>query len=176
MTQTAPETPDPSDTLVIMGRVAAPYAVRGWIRVQTFTEYLDSLLDYPIWQLGRNGRWQAYRLLDGRVQGQMLVAQLEGINDRDQAERLRGMEVAVGRDERPGTDEDEYYWDELIGLEVVNQEGVSLGRVRGLLETGAHDVLEVEGERKRLIPFTEPIVQEVDTAAGVIRVDWAADY
>lgn len=159
-----------------MGRVAAPYAVKGWIKVQTFTEHLDSLLDYPVWRLGRNGQWREYRLLEGRVQGQALVAQLEGIDDRDQAERLRGMEIAVERAELPEADEDEYYWDELIGLAVVNHEGVSLGRVKGLLETGAHDVLEVEGERKRLIPFTEPIVLSVDTAAGVIRVDWAADY
>ena len=175
MTRAAPETAD-SEALVIMGRVAAPYAVRGWIKIQTFTEYLDSLLDYPVWRLGRNGQWREYRLLEGRVQGQALVAQLEGIDDRDQAERLRGMDVAVERAELPEADEDEYYWDELIGLEVVNQEGVSLGRVKGLLETGAHDVLEVEGERKRLIPFTEPIVQAVDPSAGVIRVDWAADY
>jgi len=159
-----------------MGRVAAPFAVQGWVKVQPFTEYLDSLLDYPVWRLGKGGAWREYRVLDGQVHGQQLIVQLEGVGDRDQAERIRGLEIAVPRDELPEAEEDEYYWDDLIGLEVVNQEGVSLGRVAGLLETGVHDVLEVVADRKRLIPFTEPIVVEVDMEAGRIRVDWGADY
>ena len=159
-----------------MGRVAAPFAVQGWIKVQPFTEYLDSLLDYPVWRLGKAGAWREYRLLDGQVHGQQLIVQLECVNDRDQAERIRGLEIAVPRDELPEAEDDEYYWDDLIGLEVVNQEGVSLGRVTGLLETGVHDVLEVVAERRRLIPFTEPIVVEVDKEAGRILVEWGADY
>ena len=159
-----------------MGRVAAPFAVHGWVKGQPFTEYLDSLLDYPVWRLGKNGAWREYRLLDGQVHGQQLIVQLEGVDDRDQAECIRGLEIAVHRDELPEAEEDAYYWDDLIGLEVVNQEGVSLGRVAGLLETGVHDVLEVVDDRKRLIPFTEPIVVEVDKAAGRILVDWGLDY
>lgn len=159
-----------------MGRVAAPYAVKGWIKVQTFTEYLDSLLDYPVWQLGKKTGWQEYRVLEAKVHSNHLVAQLEGVNDRTQAEALQGLEIAVGRDELPEAEEDEYYWDDLIGLDVVNLDGVNLGKVTGLLETGAHDVLEVEGDKKHLIPFTEPIVIEVDISAGRIKVDWGVDY
>ncbi len=159
-----------------MGRIAAPFAVQGWVKVQPYTEHLDSLLDYPVWRLGKQGPWREYRLLEGRVHGQQLVVQLEGVDDRDQAERIRGLEIAVPRGELPEAEADEYYWDDLIGLEVVNREGVSLGRVSGLIETGVHDVLEVVDGRKRLIPFTEPIVVEVDMAAGRILVDWGADY
>ncbi|TCS74002.1 16S rRNA processing protein RimM [Sulfuritortus calidifontis] len=159
-----------------MGRVAAPYAIRGWIKVQPFTEYLDSLLDYPVWRLGKKTGWQEYRVLDARIHSNSLIAQLEGVNDRSQAEALQGLEIAVARDELPEAEEGEYYWDDLIGLDVVNLDGVNLGKVTGLLETGAHDVLEVEGERPRLIPFTEPIVVEVDLKAGRIKVDWGADY
>ncbi len=159
-----------------MGRVVAPYAIKGWIKLQTFTEDLDGLLDYPVWRLGRNGNWREYRLLDGKVHGQYLLAGLEGVNDRDASEALQGMEVAVLREEMPEADEDEYYWDELVGLEVTNIQGEALGRVVGLLETGAHDVLQVQGERMRLIPFVEVYIQSVDVAAGRIVVDWGLDW
>ena len=159
-----------------MGRIAAPYAIRGWIKVQPFTEYLDSLLDYPIWRLGKKTGWQEYRVVEARVHGSSLIAQLEGVDDRTQAEALQGLEIAVGRDELPEPEEDEYYWDDIIGLDVVNQEGVNLGKVTGILETGAHEVLKISGDQERLIPFTEPIVIEVDTKTGCIRVDWGVDY
>jgi len=166
----------PPDELVIMGRIAAPYAVRGWIKVQTYTEYLDSLADYPRWRLGRQGEWRDYTLLEAKPHGQYLVAHLEGVDGRSLAEALVGMDVAVARAELPAPETGEYYWDDLIGLDVVNLAGQVLGRVAGLLETGAHDVLKVTGERERLIPFVEAIVREVDVAQGRILVDWGADY
>lgn len=159
-----------------MGRVAAPYAVRGWIKVQPFTEYVDNLLDYPVWQVGKANRWQAYELLEAKVHGQFLLAQLKGVDDRTAAEAMQGLEIAVARSELPPAADDEYYWDDLIGLEVVNLTGESLGKVEGLLETGAHDVLRVAGERERLIPFKAPIVGKVDLEAGKIEVDWGLDW
>ena len=167
-----------------MGRVAAPYAVKGWLKIQPFTEYLDSLLDYPTWWLGhaegRKSGWREYRVVEGKIHGQALLAQLEGVDDRNAAEALKGLEVAVDRAEFPETGEDEYYWDDLIGLEVVNTEGVALGVVKGLLETGAHDVLRVAGpeagQRERLIPFVSAYVREVDQAGRRILVEWGADW
>lgn len=159
-----------------MGRVAAPYAVRGWIKVQTFTEYLDSLLDFSVWWLGKAGKWQAFNVLEAKVHSQFLVAQLEGVNDRNQSESMVGMEIAVPRAELPEAEEGEYYWDDLIGLTVVNLLGETLGKVEGILETGAHDVLKVAGDRQHLIPFTDPILREVDLKAGRIVVDWGLDY
>ena len=160
-----------------MGRVVAPYAVKGWIKLQTFTEYLDSLLDYPLWRIGKDGGWRDYRVLDGKVHGQYLMASLEGVDDRNAAEALMGLDVAVLREEMPEAEEDEYYWDDLIGLEVVNLAGEALGRVEGLLETGANDVLQVrDGETERLIPFVDAVVKEVDLEAGRLLVDWGLDY
>jgi len=159
-----------------MGRIAAPYGVRGWVKVQPYTEWLDGLLDFPRWRLGNKGEWHTKALLQGRPHGRYLLVQLAGVEDRDAAERLRGMEVAVARAELPPPAADEYYWADLIGLEVVNVAGELLGRVEGLLQTGAHDVLRVVAERERLIPFTAPIVVAVEPTAGVIRVDWEADY
>jgi 16S rRNA processing protein RimM len=159
-----------------MGRVAAPYAVRGWLKIQPFTETLDSLLDYPRWQLGRDGRWQTYAVREAKLHGQFLLAELDGVAGRDAAEALTGCEIAVDRAELPAAAEGEYYWDELIGLAVVNRQGEALGEVSGLLETGAHDILRVQGERERLIPFVGAIVDSVDLAARRIVVDWGKDY
>lgn len=160
-----------------MGRVVAPYAVKGWLKLQTFTEYSDSLLDYPVWRVGRGERWDTCRLLDGKVHGQYLLASLEGVADRTAAEALVGQEVAVLREEMPEADEDEWYWDDLIGLDVVNLADQPLGQVQGLLETGANDVLQVrDGERERLIPFVDAVVKTVDLEAGRLVVDWGLDY
>jgi 16S rRNA processing protein RimM len=164
------------DDLVVMGRISAPYAIRGWVKIKPHTEYIDSLLEYPVWHVGRNGQWREYRLVEGKVHTQYLLAHLEGVDDRDGAEALMGMDIAVLRGDMPAAEEGEYYWDDLIGLDVVNAEGALLGKVSGLLETGAHDVLVVQGERERLIPFVEVYVREVDLEARRILVDWGLDY
>ncbi len=164
------------DALMVMGRISAPYAVRGWVRIQTQSEFIDSLLDYPTWQIGRSGHWTSYTLAEGKVHGQYLLAHLEGVDERDGAEGLMGMDIAVAREDRPEALDGEYYWDDLIGLDVVNGEGILLGQVSGLLETGVHDVIEVQGERERLIPFVDAYVREVDMEARRILVDWGVDY
>jgi 16S rRNA processing protein RimM len=159
-----------------MGRIAAPYGVKGWVKIQTFTETLDSLLDYPAWQIGNNGQWRNAQVEEASVHGEFLVAKLKECNDRDAAFALRGQEIAVFRDELPEPEDNEYYWEDLIGLSVVNREGIKLGQVVKLLETGAHDVLVVEGEKEHLIPFVEVYVLNVDLAQGRIEVDWQPDY
>lgn len=165
-----------SDELTVMGHVGVPFGVRGWVKVHAYTEHSDSLLDYPVWWLGRNGQWQEYEVLGCDEHPKALVAHLAGSNDREAAIALRGCEIAVPKKSLPPPAENEYYWADLIGLEVVNAEQQKLGRVSGLLETGANDVLVVQGERERLIPFVAQVVLEVDLAAGTVRVDWGLDY
>jgi 16S rRNA processing protein RimM len=159
-----------------MGRIVAPFGVRGWIKVRPQTESADGLLAYRTWWLAAQDEWRAHRLLEGRVQGTDLVARLEGIEDRDRAAQLRGSQIAVPRSELPPAPEGEYYWSDLIGLSVVNREGVQLGRVAEIFATGANDVLVVRGERERLIPFIDPVVVEVNIEASVLTLDWGADY
>lgn len=159
-----------------MGRVAAPYAVKGWIKVQTFTEHLDSLLDYPAWWLGKAGKWHVAEVIEARMHGQTLLAHLAGLDDRDAAEALNGYEIAVPRAELPPADEGEYYWSDLIGFQVVNLAGDTLGRLEGFLETGAQDVMRVKGDKEFLIPFTAPIVDAVQPEARRVVVDWGLDY
>ena len=162
--------------MVVMGHVSAPFGVVGWIKVQPYTEHIDSLLDYPVWWLGKDGDWREYPVEKAEAHSKAVVAKLKGFNDREAALLLKGYQVAVPRDQLPKTAINEYYWTDLIGLDVVNTEGIHLGTVKSLLETGANDVLVLEGERERLVPFIPQAVLDVDVEKRVIRVDWGADY
>ncbi len=162
--------------LVGMGRVAGAFGVLGWIKVHPHTERSAALTRYRSWWLGRAGRFHEYAVVEAKPHGATVLAKLAGIEDREQAAQLRGLDVAVPRAALPRTRRDEYYWTDLIGLTVVNAEGVEFGTVASVLATGANDVLVVEGDRERLIPFIRQVVLAVDLDAGRIRVDWGVDY
>jgi 16S rRNA processing protein RimM len=162
--------------MVVMARVAGPFGVKGWVKLQVFTERVDGLLDYPVWWIGQDGSWEPVEVQQGAAHGAALVARLKGIDDREQAAVLRGRDVAVPRAELPRNEEGEYYWTDLEGLRVGNLQGEALGVVSGLLETGASQVLVVQGERERLIPFVSAVVKSVDLARGELVVDWGADF
>lgn len=161
---------------MILGRIAAPYGVKGWVRVVPFTAATGNLLRYRSWWMGHGERWEERQVAQARVHGAAVVAQLLGCEDRDAAKALRGKEVAVPRAALPAAKENEFYWADLFGLKVVNVFGLELGVVVRIFETGANDVLVVRGERERLIPFVAAVIQKVDLASGIIRVDWGADY
>ncbi len=165
-----------ADNLVVMGRIVAPYGVKGWVKVLPDTEALDGLLDYETWQIGKDGNWQQIKLKSGKVHNDVLVVKLEGINDRDAAFACKGMQIAVPRDVLPELDDSEYYWSDLIGLAVTNQQGVNFGKIIDVFETGANDVIVVKGEVERLIPFAEHTVIDVNIAQQTMLVDWDEDY
>ena len=165
-----------------MGHITGPYGVLGWIKVVPHTEYIDGLLDYPEWWLGKgDGEWRKLKVLGGEVHGRLLLASLESYTDRTSAVRLKGLQVAIPRSRLPAlpeSGEEGYYWADLMGLAVVNLQGEELGRVIGLLETGANDVLQVQGREgsERLIPFIDHVIVKVDFEANQITVDWGKDY
>lgn len=163
-----------------MGRVVAPYGIKGWIKIQPFTQQPGDLLDYPLWQVGREGAWQSTPVETAKVHGAAVVAKLAGIADREQAAALQGMRIAIAREEFPELAADEIYWADLIGLTVVNVSGAVLGTVSRVLETGANDVLvivdKVDGGHERLLPFIAPVIRQIDAAGGTITVDWGVDY
>jgi len=162
---------------VILGKVGGLYGVRGWVKLWSFTDPVENLLDYQEVELGREGAWRVARLAEGRRQGQALVARFEGCADRDDAALLVGAELAVMRDRLPAPAAGEYYWADLAGLKVVTTAGVELGRVDHMMATGANDVMVVKGERERLLPFLPGrFVHEVDLAGGLIVVDWDPDF
>jgi 16S rRNA processing protein RimM len=162
--------------MIVMGRVAAPFAVSGWVKVQVFTERADGLLRYRDWWLRRGGRWRQVTVEEAAVHGRALVAKLRGCDDREAAAALRGSEVAVPRAVLPRNEDGEYYWADLEGLRVRNLQNHDLGRIAGLIDTGANQVLVVRGERERLIPFVRAVVESVDLARGEVAVDWGADW
>ncbi len=160
-----------------MGRIAAPYGVRGWLRVTPYTEVVDNLLTYTPWYLGQQGGWSEVRPLEGKPHGKGLVVRLEGCADRDAAAALTGADIAVYRSQLPKPQDDEYYWSDLIGLRVVTDNGMVLGVVDHLIETGANDVLVIHGDRERLVPFVQgEVISSIDLDKGEIRVDWDPDF
>jgi 16S rRNA processing protein RimM len=168
----------PASPMVVMGKVVGAQGILGWVKVQTFTEYLDSLLDYGTWYVGNEQEWRPLEVLEANVHGgRVLIAKLQGILDRTAAEKYKGLLIAVPRAELPEKEEGEYYWSDLIGLMVENLAGEVFGMVDSLLETGANDVLVVKGESgEKLIPFIASVIQQVDLKNKKIRVDWQADY
>jgi len=165
-----------SNDWLVMGRIAAPFGVKGWVKVQTFCEDPGTLMDFESWRVGRGEQQKQYTVEAIQDHSNTLVAKLVGIDDRDAAYALRGQEISVAKNELPPPEENEFYWSDLIGLKAVNREGVELGRVDSLLETGAQDVLVIKGTREHLIPFVAAFVGKVDVAGGTIEVDWGEDY
>lgn len=168
--------PDLPADLVIVGRVGAAHGLTGEIRVTSETQPPGNIEVYRPWLLGDGNRFREVAVSAIRASRGAYLVRLEGVNDRDQAEALRGQRIAVPRSALPALEpEREYYWRDLIGLTVVNGAGRSLGRVLRLLETGAHDVLVIrsgDGPGETLIPFVAVYVEAVDLASGRIQVDW----
>ena len=169
--------------LTILGKITTAFGIKGWVKVYSYTEPTSNILDYPIWLLNINNRWQEFKVKNGQIHTKGLGVELEGISDRDAALALSQVEIAVPTSELPDLEENEHYWFQLQGLKVVNTEGEWLGQVKELLDSGGGnqvlDIKECEGsidDQQRLIPYTESIVLEVDLEKGEILVDWQADY
>ncbi len=165
------------EAYIVVGRISGVYGVRGWVKVYSHTQPRTNILSYGTWYLrGQNG-WQEVMLKDGKSHGKGVIAQLEGCDDRDQALALRGRDIAIRREQLAETGANDYYWDDLIGLDVVTETGVELGTVHHLFETGANDVLVIRGERERLIPYIpEQVIVSIDLEAGRIVVDWDPEF
>lgn len=161
---------------VVMGKVGSLYGVRGWVKVHSYASPPENLLRYQPWQLRVDGVWRTIAVADGRRHGKGMIAQLAGYTDREAARALIGADIAVERAQLEAPADNEYYWADLIGATVVNRDGVEIGRVDHLLETGANDVLVVQGGRgETLIPFVPGrYVLAVDLARERILVDWEA--
>ncbi len=172
---------------ITVGKIGAPYGVRGWVKVQSFTESIENILDYDPWYFDTKGStsrtspesaaWIEAPLLEAKTHAKGIIARFEGCADRDAALLMGGQEIAIRRDQLPEPGQDEYYWIDLQGLKVKTLDNVLLGTVDHIEATGANDVLVVKGERERLIPYVmDHIVHEVNLEAGFIRVDWDPDF
>ena len=163
-----------------LGRINGAYGVHGWVKVFSQTRPIEDILKYRQWQLDLrpgSGVRTTVKVLEGRRQGKGLVAHISGCSNRDQAAAMRGISISVDAAALERLDEGEYYWRDLIGLTVSNQQGIELGQISSLLETGNNDVLVVKGERERLIPYLPgSSVINVDLTNGRMLVDWDTDF
>jgi 16S rRNA processing protein RimM len=155
-----------------MGRVAGSYGVRGWVKVVPGGGVADSLVGVPEWWIGE----RPYAVAGARVHSGTVIAQLAGVESREQALALRGAEVAVPREALPPAAQGHYYLVDLIGLEVLNEQGERLGAIAQWITNGAQDVMEVAGERTRLIPWVSAIVKQVDLERRQVVVEWSAEW
>jgi 16S rRNA processing protein RimM len=159
-----------------LGRIGAPWGVKGWVHIDSYTDPPDGILDYEGWflRLG-SGERVKHVVAEGQPHGDRLVARLEGVEDRDRAATLTGAVIEVDREQLPPTGEREYYQADLIGLPVRNLEGVELGKVSYFLETPTGPMMVVQGEREYWVPAVPKHLSKVDLAAGWIVVDWSAE-
>ena len=169
------------DETILVGKISGLLGVRGWMKVCSWMRPPQQIFDFRSWWLSREGADEAdsrvcYEVLAGRSHGKGLVVQLQHCENRDQAAELVSRQIYVATDEFPCLADGEYYWHQLIGLEVKNQQQVVLGVVKELLETGANDVLVISGERQRLLPYIPSVVLAIDLANRQIKVDWDPDF
>ena len=169
----------PADAVEV-GRILGGWGVKGWLKVQPFSGDPKALTSSGHWFL-ESGPLRVLSITRARLQSGTVVAAAKEVPDRDAADRLAGSRIFVSRSQFPDAGEGEYYWVDLIGLDVFNRDAHCLGRVTGLIETGVHDVLKVvevvgDAPRERLIPFVPVYIDEVDLPRRRIAVDWGLDY
>ncbi|MDZ4728602.1 MAG: ribosome maturation factor RimM [Xanthomonadales bacterium] len=163
------------DERVLLGHVAGVHGVKGWVKIHSYTDPRNAIFDYQPWLLEKSGK--SLTVLEGKISGKYLLVRLKEVSSRDEAEALAGQKIAVVRDGLPPLLDSEFYWADLVGLEVLNQDGSGLGHIREMLATGANDVMVVSGERERLIPFVLGLyVSQVDLEQGVVKVDWDPEF
>lgn len=161
---------------MVMGRVLGAHGVRGWVKIQSYTEPPEGLLGYREWLVREpGGAARPVRVLRAEHDGRWVRASLEGIADRDAAERLGGAHIEIERARLPPPGEREHYRDDLLGCAVRNLQGVALGTVSHFIDAPAGAVMVVQGEREHLVLAAPPHLRKVDLAAREIEVDWPAD-
>lgn len=159
---------------IVIGKIGSTYGIHGWLKIHTYTEFGSNLLEYQPWYLqGLNDKWDPIKIEDGKLYGKGLVAKFPGLDSPEEARLLTGKVIGIARSQLPALDENEYYWSDLIGLTVINQNGEALGKVIYLMETGSNDVLVVKGEKEHAIPFLlGKVIKNIDLAKQEIHVDW----
>jgi len=170
---------NPTEKMIIVGSLGTSYGVHGWIKITSFTSPDSNILNYNPWYFKNHGVYSAVKVLDKRIQGQYLVAKLEGCNSPEMAKTWTGREISVPRSALPPCNYNEFYWTDLEGLEVLNQQGTLLGKIDNMMATGSNDVMLVSDETKEKwlqIPFImHEVVKNVNLQAGTITVDWQDD-
>ena len=165
---------------VIVGKFGRPQGIKGLIRVISFTEPRDNILQYPDWSIQKQGKaWHTVKRLDERLTPQHVLAQIEGYTSREAVSLLTNLEIAVPKETLPTLNTGDYYWHELVGMRVTHETGTTLGTVDSVFETGSNDVLVVidENKKRRLIPYLlDDVIQKINKNSREITVCWDLDF
>lgn len=181
---TSSQQEDPAEK-VLLGRITGIYGLQGWVKVHSDTMPRENITGYKEWLLEQSGQWSSVTVTGGRPQGKTIVAQLAGISTPEQASELIGAAIAVQRTQMPSLSAGEYYWADLTGMKVKTVDGVEVGSVVRLFETGANDVVVITDERSEqtesnieiLVPWLVPdVITDVDMESRTITIDWDPDF
>ncbi len=162
---------------IIVGRFGRPHGIKGFVTVHSFTEPYDNILRYTDWHAFIQNQWQPLKILNVQMQSKSIVAQVEGYPEREQVARLTNIDIAVCKDQLDKLESGEYYWHQLIGMNVVNTKGEAFGKVSEIIPTGSNDVLVVQGEKRHLVPYLPgQFILDINTSQQLITVDWDMDF
>lgn len=164
--------------MIRLGNISGVFGIKGWVKIHSHTQPREAISDYSPWVLSKHGKNISQRVLKLQRNGKGLIAQLDNVNDRTQAEALVGYDIYIQHDQLKQLAEQEFYWTDLEGLDVFNLENIPFGKVDYLIETGANDVLIVKSSdgKERLIPYIDDVVIKVDLDNQQLTVDWEADF
>ena len=167
-----------NNELIIVGRLASPYGLQGWLKIISFTNPPQNLLDYKTIQIQHHSKWHSHDIEGGKCHGKFLVIKIPHCNDRETAREYTNDLIAVPRHTLTPLKKDEYYWADLIGLSVINQKNSKLGVIDSLLETGSNDVMVVidEHNHERCLPYTSLVVKQIDLQNKIMIVDWDENF
>jgi 16S rRNA processing protein RimM len=165
-----------ADRVVVLGKIGGAFGVKGWVRVTSYTDPPENILDYDDWLIGGAGRWQSIEIEDGRVTGKGVLVKLAGVETPEEARLQTGIEIGVRRSQMPAPEPGEYYWSDLEGLEALTKDGAVLGRIDHFRTTPGGTVVIVQGEREHWIPFVKDRIVKVELEAGRIVFDWGVDW
>lgn len=169
-----------NEKILTLGKVGAVYGIKGWLKIHSFTDIPEAIFDYSPWSLNLGGKKQSATITDWRKHNNGLIAKVAGIEDRDQAQSMVGYEIEVSSEVLPELPDGDFYWKDLMGMNVVTSNGYDLGVVSDMMETGANDVLVVKanlndgfGKKERLIPYLmDQVIISVSRENKQISVDW----
>ena len=168
------------DSPLVVGRVGGVHGIKGWLKINSYTRPSDNILTYKPWLLAKNNIWQEINIEESQVHTQKLLVKILGVDNPEVAAEYVNCEVAIKPEQLPKLNQDQYYWRDLIGLDVFNRENILLGVVSEIIETGANDVFVVNGngesETRILIPYVMDIyIKRIDLITQTIHIDWVVD-
>jgi 16S rRNA processing protein RimM len=161
---------------IIMGRIGSTQGIHGWLKITSYTTPKSNIFDYPVWQVQRGQEWSELCLQGKKTQGDTLLVKLPTCDTPEAAKTWTNTLIAVSRNELPSLQPDEFYWNDLVGSHIVTTDGIDLGTVKKILETGANDVFVTQGDKRHLIPYTDEVVIGIDTDNKLITVNWDPDF